>query len=245
MSEQQHSEVSRLINLVCAYCGYGYVALVFAGWWFVARYYPLHAPTDSAQDIQSFYQSNPTLIRLGLVIVMWGAALFIGFTAALTECFSRIEGRRGALSTIAALTGFSIAMLTFYPPLWWLVAAFRPESQSLDILYMLNDAGWLQFIGGIALLMPVYPAMVAAVFIDKNDKPIFPRWIAYYCIWTFTMSLPDQLLFFFKDGPFAWDGLFGFWIPVTVFAMWILVISTYMIKAFGKSGAAANYATPS
>jgi hypothetical protein len=32
-----------------------------------------------------------------------------------------------------------------------------------------------------------------------------------------------QLLFFFHKGPFAWNGLFGVWIPVVVFSGFFLV----------------------
>jgi hypothetical protein len=35
--------------------------------------------------------------------------------------------------------------------------------------------------------------------------------------------LPDQLLFFFCKGPFAWNGLFGIWVPVVVFSGFFIV----------------------
>lgn len=33
---------------------------------------------------------------------------------------------------------------------------------------------------------------------------------------------------FFKDGPFAWNGLIGFYIPLSAFAVW-LCIMTYVM----------------
>jgi hypothetical protein len=46
---------------------------------------------------------------------------------------------------------------------------------------------------------------------------------------TFALFLPDQLLFFFKTGPFAWNGLFAFWVPLSVFGGWFFMVS-YLIR---------------
>ena len=39
---------------------------------------------------------------------------------------------------------------------------------------------------------------------------------------------------FFKIGPFAWNGLVGFWIPATVFGLWMLVMWWVTLKAIDK-----------
>jgi hypothetical protein len=45
---------------------------------------------------------------------------------------------------------------------------------------------------------------------------------------TFLLFLPDQLLFFFKTGPFAWNGVLGFWVPLSVFCGWFISIFVVM-----------------
>jgi hypothetical protein len=69
--------------------------------------------------------------------------------------------------------------------------------------------------------MPI--AIAIAAFIDKSPDPVFPRWAGYFNLMVVMLILPDQLLFFFHSGPWSWNGLFGLWIPVTLFGGWFLV----------------------
>ena len=159
-----------------------------------------------------------------MVIVMWGAAIFLPFTATVADFVSRVEGRNGTLTRIVTMAGYGNAMLTFYPPMFWLVAAFRPNERSAEITYLLNDIGWLQFIGGLSLVMPMIVVVGLCILWDKSPKPTFPRWAVFACFLGFVLMLPDQLLLFFKSGPFAWNGLIAFWVPVPVPVFCLLFI---------------------
>lgn len=228
-------ELYRKTNLFGAWCGVIYVAVLLLAWWFIAQFFPLHEPSANAEAIYQVYQENLFGIRLGMILIMWCAAIFLPFAATVADYVARVEGGPGPLSTTTKLAGYANAMLTFYPPLWWLTAAFRPDVRSADLLYMLNDAAWLQFIGGLSLVMPIYVTVAVAILSDKSSNPVFPRWMAFFCLWTFVLLIPDQLLFFFKDGPFAWDGIFAFWVPLTVFAGWFIAMFYFLRKAYLKT----------
>jgi hypothetical protein len=45
------------------------------------------------------------------------------------------------------------------------------------------------------------------------------------------LIIPDQLIFFFYTGPFAWNGIFGFWIPLTAFGGWFVLTFVLLRKA--------------
>jgi len=216
-------------NLFGAWCGVAYCVLLLIGWWVIGGFFPLHRPSAGAEEIAAFFRTDVLKIRLGMVIVMWGSATFIPFTATIADYVSKVEGRSGPLTKIMSMSGYANAMLTFYPPLLWIANTWRSQERSAELIYLINDIAWLQFIGGLALIMPMFVVVGVTALNDKTANPTFPRWIAFVSAMTFILFLPDQMLFFFKTGPFAWNGLFAFWVPLTVFCGWFILLA-YLVR---------------
>jgi hypothetical protein len=70
--------------------------------------------------------------------------------------------------------------------------------------------------------------MAVAGFIDHSPNPTWPRWAAYFNLWVAVSGGGGGIAVFFKHGPFAWNGLIGFYTPLTVFFIW-LVLTTYLL----------------
>ena len=217
-------QLEKRLQLVGAWCAVMYVAFLFIGWWPVAGFFPMHEPSTGSGEIAQIFAEDHVRIRLGMLFIMWGAAFCLPLAAALGQEISKIEGTGRILTYTVVLAMMGNAILTFYPPLWWLAAGFRAETRPEELMYLLNDVGWLQFLGGLSLVMPMYLAIAVAAFCDKREHPVFPRWVGYFNLWVFVLLIPDQMLFFFYDGPFAWDGLVAIWIPLVVFTIWFFVI---------------------
>ena len=47
----------------------------------------------------------------------------------------------------------------------------------------------------------------------------------------------SSLLYFFKTGPFAWNGIFAFWLPLSVFGAWIIVFFVILRAAILRQAA--------
>jgi hypothetical protein len=210
------------LRLFGAWCGPGYLLLLFVGWGAFAGFLPPVSPSRTAAEVAQIIQGNTTGIRIGMVLLMWSAGVFIFFAAAIGQFLSKIEGGAGVLTYGVVIGGCGNMVLTFYPAIWWLVAAYRPE-RAADLTYIFNDMAWLQFIGGVSIFAAMPIAIAIAAFIDKSPDPVFPRWAGYFNFMVVMLILPDQLLFFFHSGPWSWNGLFGLWIPVTLFGGWFLV----------------------
>lgn len=210
------------------YCGlFGFGWLFFNGGMF-----PPHSPSASEAEIAAIFQQDPMRIRLCMVSIMFAAMFMLPFAGTLGSQIARIEGGPGVLTYVAVLSAFGNAIFTFYPPLWWLIISYRPERMTA-ITHFMNDAAWLQFVGALALFVPIVLAQGIAAFIDKSEDKLFPRWSGYFCCWVFALELPTTLIFFFYDGPFAWNGIIGFWLPATVFFIYFLV-TFHLLRSYIK-----------
>lgn len=74
-------------------------------------------------------------------------------------------------------------------------------------------------------------AIAFTILSDDGEPPVFPRWLAYVNLFTAVLFTPGALIPFFKFGPFAWNGLFGFWIPGVFFCTWVVVMFFALRKA--------------
>jgi hypothetical protein len=210
------------IEMFGVWCGVGYLVLLFAGWGGMAGFLPPTAPSADADRIAELYHSDFTRIRIGMLVTMFAALVFIPFAAVISRYIARIEGNAGVLTYTFLLGAAGNMVLTFYPAVWWLTAAFRPDRDA-GLIRLMNDMAWLQFLGGISMYLAMPLAIMVASLCDKNPQPAFPRWSGYANGWLALTLLPDQLLFFFKKGVFAWNGVFGIWVPVVVFSGFFIV----------------------
>ena len=213
------------------WCAIFYLLLVFGGWALAAGFLlPPTAPSLDAEAIKALYVEDYTRIRIGMLLLMAGALVFIPFASVMSQFIARFEGGAGTLTFTFLLGAAGNMVLTFYPAIWWLVAAFRPD-RAADLIYLMNDLAWLQFLGGITMYLAMPLTVTVVAVLDKSSNPVFPRWCGYANFWLAVMILPDQLLFFFHKGPFAWNGIFGLWIPATVFSGFFLV-NFYVLRQY-------------
>jgi hypothetical protein len=209
------------MHLFGVWCAIAYILMLLLGWGLIAGFVPPIHPNADAVDVARQFRHDHTQICIGMIVIMFSALVFIPFGAVLVHYVKQIEGGAGML-TYAALLGCAGNMiLSFYPAMMWLVAAYRPQ-RNPDLVYLFSDAGWLQFVGGATVLLAMPLTLAACAFLDRNPRPIFPRWVGYLNLWIVLLICPDQILFLFQHGPFSWNGIFGLWIPVTAFAVWFL-----------------------
>jgi hypothetical protein len=204
--------------------------LLFFGAFVAAGFIPPLAPSASAAQIAAHYQSHATGIRLGAGLMLMSGMFYAAFTAVISGQMRRIPGVHQTVINTQLVAG-AFACLTFLvPAMFFASSVFRPD-RSPDLTLLMNDMSW------IFLVMPWPPFMVQnfafafAILSDKRPIPIFPRWLAYLNVWAPIIFTPAIVLQFFKSGPFAWNGIFVFWIPATVFVIQFIVNTIYLLKA--------------
>jgi hypothetical protein len=226
---------------VCAIAGV-ITPVLFFGAFIAAGFIPPLAPSASAAEIAAHYREHANGIRLGAGIMLLSGAFYAAYTAVISAQMQRIKGVHQSVINTQTIAG-AFGCLTFLvPAMFFATSVFRPD-RSPDLTLLLNDMSW------IFLVMPWPPFMAQnfafafAILSDKRSAPAFPRWLAYLNIWAPIVFTPAIILPFFTSGPFAWNGIFVFWIPATVFVIQFIVNVVYLLKVIRVEE--AGLSTPS
>ncbi|MGQ0699573.1 MAG: hypothetical protein ACT4PZ_15185 [Panacagrimonas sp.] len=224
---------------MCAWSGLVFGVLFLLGWCVIAGLFPPPSAMASAEEIAAFYGDNNASIRAGLLIAMASCTFYIPWAAVISAQMRRIENVSPVLAQTQALSGTAGMLIFLIPIMIWLTATFRPERDP-QLILLLNDLGWLLFTITFAPFVSQNFAIALAILGDRSAKPVFPRWAAYFNIWTCLSFTPAVLIVYFKQGPFAWTGLIGLWIPLTLFSLWIVVMLVLLLRAIrDEAGTAA------
>ncbi|MFA6576825.1 MAG: hypothetical protein WCS84_15495, partial [Nocardioides sp.] len=150
----------------------------------------------------------------------------------------RMEGRAPVLTVVQVVSGAVTGVLLTMPLLVMAVAGFRPD-RTPELTVTLNDLAWLLFLTPIAPFMVQNVAIGIAVL--RDPRQVFPRWVGYANLWIAVLFVPDVLAYFFFDGPFAWDGLFVFWLALAAYAAWLVIMPIAVRRALREQqGGAAD-----
>jgi hypothetical protein len=197
----------------------------------IAGFIPPPSPAASAAEIARWYSDNLTGIRLGTVVMMFGVVLIAPWSVALAVHTARAE--RG-LPIFACIQFMCVGVVTFTIVLFtlvWAVASFRVGEVSAEITQVLNDTAHFLLLFDWSPFCLWVATFAVVIFRDRGERPVFPRWAGYLNLWVILLSLPGGVLVFFKDGPFAYNGLLACYFVVGVFFVWLVVMTVLGIRA--------------
>jgi hypothetical protein len=196
---------------------------------FGAGFVPPPSPALSAPELAGVFDADRTGIRVGVLVAMFATALMLPFFAVVSAEIKKIEGRLGLLAPVQFGGAIALVMIFQVIGLAWLTASYRPEADP-DVIRALNDYCWFAWSSFIATYSIQYLCMATAGFMDIRERPIWPRWAAYLNVWVAITGAGGVLAVFFKTGPFAWNGVIGYWIPVIVFVVGMSVTCGLMLR---------------
>lgn len=224
----------RGIDLACAWGGVMFAALFAVGYVGIARFMPPLDPDKSAAEIAAVFQQDTNAIRTGLLLCFAGCICYLAFGAAIIAQTRRIPGAPAALSQLQIAAFSSSVLLILFPIIIWFTAAYRPDERSIEMTQTLNDLGWIAFLMGYVPFVTWYIATGVAILCDNGAEPIFPRWAGYVAVLTGTGQTSATFLIYFKTGPFAWDGLFSWWLPAAEFFTFFAVMTLMTTRAINN-----------
>ena len=225
------SKVSNRIQLICAWSGPAVVVLTLIGF-LIAGVLPLPlGPDDTTAKVVNFY-SHDTRVAIGLVIATLGLSLIFPLIALIGVHMVRMEGRAPILTFVQLVSGAATGVFLVMPMILMTIITFRPD-RNPELTVTLNDIAWLLFLTPIGPFIVQNVAIGTAILADRNG--ILPRWVGYLNFWVAFLFLPDILAFFFHSGPFAWRGIFVFWLAFVAYALFLIVMGLVLRQAVKDS----------
>jgi hypothetical protein len=214
---------------LCAWGG-PFCALFFGVGLLMAGFVPPPSPGLSAAEISAIYQNDAVMIRAGMILSLLGISGYIALVSVVSTQMRRMQGV-SLLPAQMQLAAGSIGVLTvMFPVMIFAITAFRPEREP-TLTQLLNDVGWLIIIPAFPTFIAQFVAVAFGALQDRSVLPVFPRWAGYFNLWVAALFIPGGLAYFFRHGPFAWDGLLAFWIAASAFFAWLTVMPVLVLRA--------------
>jgi hypothetical protein len=207
---------------------------------FLLHMVPPPSPNLSANEVADFYAKHHDSIRIGAVIASWTSAFMMPLSIVIAVQMARQETGRKVWSLMTICGGALMSIFLVLPPLFWGVAAFTP-GRAPEITALMHELGCLTLTTTDQYYIFMWVAIVVICWIPTTvtNSP-FPRWFGYFTAWTAVMFEAGAFAFLPRTGPFDWRGLLVFWSPLTLFAAWIAVTATLLLKALNRQQAEAR-----
>jgi hypothetical protein len=224
-------------QMVCVWMGPLFLLCYGISFCGIGQYIPPQPPGWTAMQVASFYVEHADRIRIAQLLGLIFSTLLLPWFAVISVQMARIEGRVPVLAIIQF--GGATLLVVFFQlcSMIWIIAAWRPDLDPA-LIRLLHDSGWLMFV----MVFPAYTLQMLSLAIaglkDRSREPTWPRWACYFTLWVGVAGGGGGLAVFFKSGPFAWNGLVGFYIPVAMFGLWLPVNAILMMRALRRQAIA-------
>ncbi|BDE00613.1 hypothetical protein MFORT_21960 [Mycolicibacterium fortuitum subsp. fortuitum DSM 46621 = ATCC 6841 = JCM 6387] len=218
------------------FSGVAAVPVMFLGL-VLARVFPAHNATWTADRIVQIYAGNSDVIQLGCLLMMIAFAFWGWWQAVISVWVWRIESPRYPVLTFATLILAAInTMVVEIMSIMYAVAAFRAGRIDPEITLTLNDLAWFFYYYTWPPYVLWLIAIAVAILRDNRSTPYFPRWLAWFTLAQVVTILPNglQTFSFGLVGPFAWDGFVTCVVVAGFHGVWTIVLAGYILKAISR-----------
>lgn len=219
---------------MCAWAGPVFLIGYLLTWGIMGFNVPPFEPGIGINDLYAHYVNNSTRIRLAFVLSVFFMPFYFVFSSAVSRVMQHVEGSGGTLSIVEQMGGATTTVVGMVAGVSWMAAAFHVEERTPEIVRAMHEFGWLFFDTTYMVTSLQMLALGIAFLMDRRSVPLIPRWLCWYTFAVVAAFLPLTLLPFFYHGPFAWSGLFCYWISLGTWFFWVLFLCYYLFKAINR-----------
>jgi hypothetical protein len=188
-------------------------------------FHPPISPMSSAEEVAAFYRDpeNLSRTRYSMILYNWFGIGFLPLYGLIVVHIKRMNHYSDVFAygfLAAATSGVGLFATS---DLYFQIAAFRPE-RNPAITQVINDMAWLNFTAPVGFIVSQNVALALAIYLDKQARPVFPRWVAHFNLLIAALVAPAALAVTTLTGPFAWDGVWSFWVRLVAISLWGVVM---------------------
>jgi hypothetical protein len=183
----------------------------------------------SVNEIAAWYAERHDQVRIGAVICAWTGGFMVPIVIVIGLQMARLE--RGKVWTLLAIaSGVMMTIFFVLPPLFFGVAAFTP-TRDPQVTSIMHELGLLSLVTTDQYFIFMWVAVVVICFLPTTARHSpFPRWFAYFSAWVALMFEAGVFAFLARTGPFAWNGVLVYWVPLSVYGLWIGAIAVLLLR---------------
>jgi len=216
---------------ILAACGPLFLVAYFGCWGLMGLCVPPLAPSLTADQIATIFRDNASQIRFGMVGAMTFAPAYMAWGLGISKLIETLEGDNRVLSVLQ-LWGAGLTVVPVYMCCVFILAGtYRVEELDPKIIQLLYDMSWLTISVCYSVTTLQMIAMGVAFLYDRRAVPLMPKWLCWYSIWGGMMFIAEDLMPFFKTGPFARNGILNFWIEYGIYFFYMIFVTVYMFRA--------------
>ena len=173
--------------------------------------------------------ANINLARLGVILMIFAAILSMPFNTLIAILLAKIEGRIPLMAVMSFGGGVVNTMAFAGTAVFFMPVIYRVD-RAPELIQLMIDLDWLMTVSLFVGFALQCVAVAIVAFHDKSQNPILPRWLGYFMLWFALLTAPGVLAFYFKVGPFAWNGIIAFWVPAIAFGVYFGVLIPTLFK---------------
>ncbi len=202
---------------------------------------PPMSPTLSAEQVAAFYRDPDNLprIRYSMIIFNWFSVGLVPILALLAIQMRRMAHRTPIFSYGVIASAASGPATFLMATLFWQLAAFRPERDP-ELTMLFNDMAWVTYASQGGFLIALALLIALAIFLDRQARPVFGRWVAYFNLGFAIALVPACFVGLTFEGPFAWDGTLSFGARNIALGLWITVMGAMLWRAVQRQRTGAE-----
>ncbi|MEV4418393.1 hypothetical protein AB0L40_00275 [Patulibacter sp. NPDC049589] len=225
------------VEVFSVVCGPIFTVCATVGWVILAQGLLPFDPSLSADALAAAYAEHHSGIVLGCTIMLIGCGFLTFWIAQLGVMLWTLEGRRPVLAITQMLGGLGVVAFVSSACCLWIGAAYRPDAAP-GVVVALNDAGWFTFVltwPGLSVQL-VAAGLVVRAARDRPDR-LAPGWVGTYCFVSAAVIALVALPAFTKTGPFAWNGVLGYYVPLIMWGISFEILSWSMLQTLRRRAA--------